>query len=726
VASHANLTTVVDLLPTVIGATCAIALGAGVLFVAFVVAWLNCGGRGALVRWTALGATAAFLLTAVFHLLAAVHLFARGPALSVGAALAAVAFLTSRGRAAFWWQRERTFIRRVARRFWKSPYRVTVLIWLAGAAPPILRALILPPLGWDALTLHATKAAMWVQSGSVAGMDGPGPWAYYRLQLAGAEVFLAWAMLPMRSDVLVPLVDILEWFALGLTLIVLARTLRIREPFATTAAGFVLALPTVRLMIGAGYVELISMAALTGGIALGAASGKIRGQPLLLAGALLGVAAATKVNMIPIAGVALLILAIQTLYSERTKALPWVASAALMFAVALGPWLLRSFHETGSILAPLPIHVGGWAIGKSAPEVDWLLHRSPQELAARGSELTVLKRVFARGGPLTPDLGLMAVVPIVMSLLGVSWLARRAPGPAVTVLVVSACSVIMYFSDSFQVLRHHWTSSSGRFLVPFVAFATLASVGWCRRSSRTAMVYGSALWLLAVWNLFRFTGYGVSTASIDAMLPMFATAAVLAICSAAAFRFVPLRWPLLMAIFVTAIVVLNEVRSVHRYDLFARDYVLRPFFARAEALGPFASDWTPAISLVDDPGSPRRIAVTSGPHQDLDNWFAYPFLGRRLQNEVVYVPISGDNRLRHFGSDGLNEQLATSASFDAWRIRLGEQGITHVMSFAPASIELGWMEHSPDTFLRLVGDDGVWGLFAVKDDRGVSRTARTD
>jgi hypothetical protein len=90
------------------------------------------------------------------------------------------------------------------------------------------------------------------------------------------------------------------------------------------------------------------------------------------------------------------------------------------------------------------------------------------------------------------------------------------------------------------------------------------------------------------------------------------------------------------------------------------------------------------------------------------------------------VPISGDNRLRHFGSDGLNEQLAASANFDAWRMRLAEQGITHVMSFAPASIELGWMEHSPDNFLRLVGDDGVWGLFAVKDDRGVSRTARTD
>ncbi len=711
---HSILTAAVDVWSTTAAAACAIALGAGIVFVAFVVAWLSCGPRIAFLRWTAMAAAAAFLLTAVFHVLAALQLFARGPALGVITLLATVAFLATRRHVRDWWRQEQQTLRRFGRRLWKSPYRLAVLVWVMGVAPPILRALILPPLGWDALTLHATKAAMWVQHGSVAGMEGPGPWAYYRLQLAGAEVFLAWAMLPLRSDVLVPLVDVLEWFGLGLGLIVLGRTLRIREPFTSTAVGFVLALPTIRLMIGSGYVELLSIAALAGGIALGAATSRTRRKPFLLAGALLGIAAATKVNMIPIAGVALLMLTIRELYSERRKSLWYVSGAALLFAVAVGPWLLRSLHETGTLLAPYPIRVGAWAIGQAPEEVAGLLRRPAQELASRGSEIAVLKRVFARGSTLTPALGVMAALPIALSLIGVPSLMRRSPGPAVAMLVAAGTCVIMYFSESFQLLRHHWTLSSSRFLVPLVAFAALASVAWCRRASWSSTAYAAVLWLAAVWNLYRFIGYGMSPASINAMLSVAAVVGVLAICAVAVLRILPFRWPLLAAMSLTAIVALDQVRTVHRHELFAHDFVFLPFFARAAAPGPFAFDWTPAISLVDDPRTHYRIAVTSGPHQDLDNWFVYPFLGRRFQNDVVHVPIAADSWLRS-ASHATADQATAGAGFDAWRNRLAEQRISRVLSFAPTSVELNWMEHDPDRFRRLAGQDGVWGLFAVAD-----------
>src|SRR5262249_34937548 len=141
--------------------------------------------------------------------------------------------------------------------------------FLICAAPAVLRALVLPPMGWDALTLHATKAAMWVQHGAITGMQGSGPWAYYQPQMGGAEVFQAWAMLPVRSDLLVPIVDVVAWIAFGLSIAAFARRARIREPYASTAAAFVVALPTVRLLVGSGYVELPSMAAMMGGLAIG-------------------------------------------------------------------------------------------------------------------------------------------------------------------------------------------------------------------------------------------------------------------------------------------------------------------------------------------------------------------------------------------------------------------------------------------------------------------------
>ena len=117
---------------------------------------------------------------------------------------------------------------------------------------------------------------------------------------------------------------------------------------------------------------------------------------------------------------------------------------------------------------------------------------------------------------------------------------------------------------------------------------------------------------------------------------------------------------------------------------------------------------------MDEPPAARRVAITSGPLQNADNWFAYPFMGRQLQNEVVYVPIAADGQIHHFGRGDLNAELARVADFHAWAARLREQGVADVMSFDPPSIEIGWMESHPELFERVVGLNGVWGLFRVR------------
>jgi hypothetical protein len=121
------------------------------------------------------------------------------------------------------------------------------------------------------------------------------------------------------------------------------------------------------------------------------------------------------------------------------------------------------------------------------------------------------------------------------------------------------------------------------------------------------------------------------------------------------------------------------------------------------------------VRQIDHPGDSHRIAVTSGPAQNIDNWFASPFLGRMLQNELRYVSTAADGSIHHWSNVGGSnaDELATDADYDAWYRRLRNQRVTDVMSFTPPSFELAWMESHPQQFTRLAGVPGTWGLFEV-------------
>ena len=127
--------------------------------------------------------------------------------------------------------------------------------------------------------------------------------------------------------------------------------------------------------------------------------------------------------------------------------------------------------------------------------------------------------------------------------------------------------------------------------------------------------------------------------------------------------------------------------------------------------GPVEPYWFGASTLVDDPGRPHRFAVTSGPWVMADNWFVYPFLGRKLQNEALYVSTAGDGSIHHFGSPAINEEYSRAADFTSWLARLRRARATHVMSFSASSIELGWMESHPGALYEVERRCGGLGAF---------------
>src|SRR5262249_31604721 len=163
------------------------------------------------------------------------------------------------------------------------------------AAPVVVRALLVPPLGWDAITLHAVKAGSWVQAGTLLPLVRPRAWSAWADHPPRRRLFATLPLLAVHGDLFLGLVG--PSFSPRLAAIgwAIARELGVREPWGTTAAGLVLAIPTLRLEVGACYVELPLVCAFGAG-ALFAIRFLRRGEAgaLVLAAAGFGLACAAK------------------------------------------------------------------------------------------------------------------------------------------------------------------------------------------------------------------------------------------------------------------------------------------------------------------------------------------------------------------------------------------------------------------------------------------------
>jgi hypothetical protein len=659
-----------------------------------------------MLRWVGLVASAGWLASLAFQLLAAFSAFhLLGATLVLSALTAAVLGTCGVGSSRRWLARDARFLRRIGRLLRRSPHRWLVVAFFAASVPIVVRPLILPPLAWDSLTYHGVKAAMWVQNNGRLEMHGPGTWSYYPNMWAGGEVFTSWAMLLFHGDLLAMEVDVVQWIALGLALVALARELGIREPYASAATGFALVVPTLRISIGSGYVETALLAMAVSAMAL-AVRFLERGSlgALYLSACASGVAAGIKFPFLPVSSLTLAVCAIRTISLKTplaTRAVR-VTVAASLFALVLAPWPWNAYRETGLPFSPLPVELLGKRLGRATPEMEWYMARpdsaSPGESAWGRLRQALLDE---RMGP-----GLTTMVAVAVSLAAWPLLWRRHRLGLLLVGSTILATWAAYHAPSLEVIRGSFASSAVRFLLPALLPSIIVSAALCRSLPRFGRAYFLFLLAGTFFQLLLYLPYGLSAPGARALGALVACLAV----GAVVVRWIVLlpvrtgyRAAVLAALVAFALVGLKMLRDDLRFELFRREFLIHP-------IHPY---WLEAAAIVDRPQTPHRIAVTSGPWQDLDNWVVYPFLGRALQNQVTYVPVSRDGAIHHFGLGSLNDQYVRTADLARWEARLREQDFTEVMSFRPPSIELDWMESHPAQFRRLAGEAGDWGLFAV-------------
>lgn len=538
-------------------------------------------------------------------------------------------------------------------------------------------------------------------------MNGPGTWAYYRHMLGGGEVIIAWAMLPFHADTLVPALELGCWLGAGLGTMLLARALGAKEPYASTAGAFVLAVPALRLMPGSLYVEPLLLAAFSSGLAL-AVTAVARRSPALVvpSAALLGVAAATKISMLPVTAMPLLLTMIW-LPETRVRRAAWSGAAIVVYAMAVGPWLVRAWLDTGAPFSPFPVVVAGWTAGIAPPEVLYYLTQPDEVIMQAASELDVLRQVFSEPHHGVEGLGVLTLVVVPGLLAGIVFLAWRSRRELAIILAAGVSCLVTYYTPGFFLVRHMFPVNSSRFLLPAVVVAAAGSVVWSRGHPTPARLFRRLLLGTAFWHLLSYAWVGTTDLSRVGAL----RAGLIAIGLVEGWRLLGCiqrsqpRRAARLAVAIAAIALVVSWRDTHRYELWEADYTLHPFGA--------AQYWPSVAAELDTPQMPRRIAVTSGPERRLDNWFVYPFMGRRLQNEVLYVPLSSDRRVHHFGEPDDNRRYAEVADYDIWKGQIMLQGVTDVVSFVPRSIELTWMEQHPEHFQHVSGYPGFWGVYHV-------------
>ena len=369
-----------------IRALCAQWLVAGTALASYALAARLLRGVPAALRWLGIGVAGMWLATVGFHVLAAAGWFTLPAALAAVTLLVALLVPTTPGLARTL-ARDARALHRLVACFRRSRYRGIATVLLICAAPVLLRPLFMPPMGWDTLVYHAVKAGLWVEHAGKLQMDAPGPWAAYGERWAGAEVLMAWAMLPFHSDLLAVAGEGLQWLGLGFAATLFARQLGAREPYASSAAAFLVAVPTVRLMVGSGYVEPVLYLCL--GAALAFALRGLRRPSLgtlLFAAAACALAAGIKITSLGTVAVIIVFPALRALVDRRRwrQRLGWVTLAALVGAAAIAPWPVHTYLKTGLPLSPLPVSIAGHALGVSAPEAQWYMAR-PQPSQTTGT-----------------------------------------------------------------------------------------------------------------------------------------------------------------------------------------------------------------------------------------------------------------------------------------------------------------------------------------------------
>lgn len=647
------------------------------------------------VRFCGFLLVAAWVATAAFHLLAAAGLFRvwAGLALAAAGLAASLRWLRAEPSRADGLHADVQAFGAALVACWRSvPLLSSLTACLVLAR--LLRGLVAPPLAWDMLTYHLVKVARWIRTGGLAPELAPDRWDGYEYLPYGGDALWAWAMLPFHSDAPLAAASVLVWLAALVSAFALARELGASVRSAAIGALALLLNPASASFVTSGYVENTSLFYFLAGslFAVRVLKGVEQPAEAVLAAGAFALGAGVKSSGFPVLVLGLGVLVVATVLRRRTRSSGTVlAFTAFVVLAGIVPYV-RAFAARGSPLYPLPLSVAGrtFAAGHAMTQeaVAGTLDRKMSAFSAERLARDFLQRRPDRDY-LNPGWG--GAILAVLGAAGLAVAARRgAPGIAAFLVAEAALTLAVLFSPEAAALRTYWILIIGRFMLPALGVCAVLAAASNQAALRTGLALAA---LLGAWQALP---HGFSAEDDVAMVRIAGVLVTGAALSGIAASLAARRGRPAVGVLAGASVLLVAGTLWGAIRARARPLIWKAAYeGRSYDLHPF-TPWGSAHVLWEalDDGTPRRIAVSAGWFPPGDNWFRYPFFGQRLQNDVVYVPITADGSIvdtRLAGGSGL-------LSREAWLRRLIAQKVDVVVLLAPEPPEAAWVRTLPALF----------------------------
>lgn len=586
--------------------------------------------------------------------------------------------------------------------------------WLLAATGVVgllrtLRGTGAPPLGWDALTYHLYKAGRWVQHGGLDAQQAPDAWGNYQYFPVVGDLYWAWAMLPFRSDLAITLAGAAIWAAVALAVYTCAVTLRARPSHAALAAAGVTAMPSTLAYLSSAYVDNTTLALfLLGSLFVVRAVIERRPVEAPLAIAALALMLGVKLTTAALFALGAAVVGVCVLRSRASWRTRRIVLLACLAAAAVGaPSYLRAWVEQGSPFYPFPIELGGVVLSEGSDDAgkvaELMLGEERFHLESRWDFWWyILSRPGTGGSFVNPGPGLLFFVLLAVAALP---FLGRDPRRLVAVGFFLAAGGIMlagFLSGNMDLFRSTTkVTTCGRYLTPGIAAVAVVAACWNRRIA----VYG---WGAAVAaGLFLAFPRGWSgaggTATVEVALVTAAAGALVALAIRGLrngrLRTIPVVLVAVLAASAWAAGV-GRVRAAHRYAVYEAAAEIDATYHMHPLHPAYASAWPIWRALDGEDG--HTLAATAGWDRLGHNWYRYPLLGSRLQNRVLYVPITEDGSIVDYRAP---EEVGRRGDYRAWLERLVEARVEYVVSLAPRwTIEDQWMRNTPELFEKAVTD----------------------
>lgn len=592
--------------------------------------------------------------------------------------------------------------------------------WLTVALGTVLgfllvRAVLTPPLSWDAQTYHLFHAGTLVAQGGIQPLDAPDAWSYYRYFCLNGELVYAWVMLPFHGDFLVNAVNLLFWVPMVLFLRELLRGLFRNDRTAFPAAVLLATFPAVFSYLTTAYVEPLLFCFVFAALVLVPEDPADRRGPLfVLAWAAAGCAVGTKLFGVLVVPPALV--ATGVFLWRRNLRLRHGVAALLLFAAAGAPWYVRNGLETGNPLYPSRVEFRGATLFEGNRSFTSLQDRLGEKVipfaeslplpllapfSGKARELLLPAACAVENHNLGYGPGLLLLIPFFP--LGVACLARERRYFALALgLLTLLLGLALFYAPGMRVIRTFWMFPSLRFLYIPVCVISLFTLAWLNRrmgEKALVMLCGAGIAL----NLYNALPRGFVEA--DLRIAVGVLLAGLAVFLLHRLRLLPrgrtgtLATVILVVISLTA---LWGIRGTSRTGYALAGWDLHNF-PRYAAVG---------LNLTDVPDRGQRIAFSSGWDRGAGHtWLWYLLLGSRLQNSVTYVPVTRSGAVVDY-----EVLTADRVDFGAWHRRLRAARIDWVVTHPPRTVEYEWVLSHPECFETWLVDDG--GGFSLSKPRG--------